>query len=160
MREYVEQIKKSPIIGIIGASMCDERAYQKAYEVGRLIAEKKAVLICGGLQGVMEAAARGAFEAGGLTIGIIPGFSVEDANPYIAIPIVTGLSHARNIIIVRTAQVLIAVSGSYGTLSEIAFALSLKKHVISLGSWDVDPAIIKAASPLDAVDKAFKAMTL
>lgn len=160
MKEFVEKIKNSPIIGIIGASQCDDAVYEQAYEVGRLIAQRGAVLICGGLQGVMEAVSRGAYEAGGLTIGVIPGFSADAANPYIAIPIVTGLSHARNVIIVRTCQVAIAISGSYGTLSEIAFALSLKKPVISLGSWEVDPCITKATSPEDAVDKAFKALTL
>lgn len=160
MKEFVEKIKNSPIIGVIGASQCDDAVYKQAYEVGRLVAQRGAVLVCGGLEGVMEAVCKGAYEAGGLTVGIIPGFLASDANPYVAIPIVTGLSHARNIIIVRTAQVLIAISGSYGTLSEIAFALSLKKPVISLGSWDVDPNITKANSPQDAVDKAFKALAL
>ncbi len=155
VKELIERIKGAPIIGVIGASECDEGVYKQAYEVGRLIAERGATLICGGLGGVMEAASRGAYEAGGLTIGVIPGFSATDANPYVAVPIVTGLSHARNVIIVRTCQVAIAISGSFGTLSEIAFAMTLGKPVVSLGSWKIDERIIEAASPKDAVDKAF-----
>ena len=155
MKSFVERIKDSPIIGVIGGGECGGKALEQAYEVGRLIAERGGVLICGGLGGVMEAAAKGAFEAGGLTIGVIPGFSADDANPYIAVPIVTGLSHARNIIIVRTCEVAIAISGSFGTLSEIAFALKLEKPVVSLGSWEIDERIIRATSAADAVEKAF-----
>jgi len=156
VKELVERVKGSPIIGVIGASECGKDVYEQAYEVGRLIAGRGAILICGGMGGVMEGASRGAYEAGGLTIGVVPGFSAADANPYIAVPIVTGLSHARNVIIVRTSQVAIAISGSYGTLSEVSFALTLNKPVISLGSWDFDDKIIRASSPQEAVDKAFK----
>jgi uncharacterized protein (TIGR00725 family) len=104
----------------------------------------------------MEAASRGAKAAGGLTIGVLPGFSSRDANPYIDLPIVTGLSEARNIVIVRTAEVLIAVGGGPGTLSEIAFALKLAKPLISLDSWYVADEIIRVQTPHEAVVRAFE----
>ena len=146
-------------IGIIGAGTCSEEVYQTAEKLGRLIAERRDILICGGLGGVMEAAAKGAKSKGGTTIGILPGFSVEDANPFIDIPIVTGLSHARNVIIVRSSDTLIAVAGEYGTLSEIAIALKLGKPVIGIGSWNVSKDIFQAQSPEEAinlVDKLIK----
>jgi len=142
------------IIGVIGAGHCDEKTYRLAMTVGRGIAEHKCILICGGLGGVMEGVARGAKEAGGLTVGILPGFSPEDANPYIDIPIVTGLGHARNVIIVRTAAVLIAISGSYGTLSEIAIALKMDKPVIGLNTWPHFEKIQYVSTPQEAVNKA------
>jgi hypothetical protein len=119
-------------IGIIGAGTCSNEVYQTAEKLGRLIAERGDTLICGGLGGVMEAAAKGAKSKDGTTIGILPGLSAEDANPFIDIPIVTGLSHARNVIIVRSSDILIAVAGKYGTLSEIAIALKLGKPVIGI----------------------------
>ena len=114
-------------IGVIGGSDCTEKFVYVAEEVGRCIAEKGAILICGGLGGVMESAARGAKKAGGTTIGILLGFNRYEANKYIDIAIVTGMDHARNIIIVRSSDALIAVAGSYGTLSEIALGLKMKK---------------------------------
>ncbi len=142
------------IIGIIGAGSCDEATYQMAVSVGRQIASRGYVLICGGLGGVMEGAARGAKEAGGTTVGILPGFSPQDANPFIDIPIVTGIGHARNVIIVRTAAVLIAISGSYGTLSEIAVALKLKKPIVGLKTWPGFEEIHYVSTPEEAVAKA------
>ena len=103
-------------IGIIGASECSLETERLAEEVGREIARNKAILVCGGLGGVMEASARGAKQEGGITVGILPGFSFEDANPFIDIPIVTGLSHARNVLVVRSSHALIAIEGGYGTL--------------------------------------------
>ncbi len=146
------------IIGVIGAGDCDEKTYQMAIDVGRGIARHGYVLVCGGLGGVMEGAAKGAKEAGGLTVGILPGFSPEDANPYIDIPIVTGIGHARNILIVRTAAVLIAISGSYGTLSEIATALKLKKPVIGLKTWPGFDKIHYVNTAQEAVEKAVSLM--
>ncbi|MBI5190213.1 MAG: TIGR00725 family protein [Nitrospirae bacterium] len=146
------------IIGVIGSSLATGKPYNEAMEVGRLAAGRGASVLTGGLGGVMEAACRGAKEAGGQTIGILPGFDTRDANPYVDIPIVTGLNHARNFIVVRSSDVLIAVGGEYGTLSEIAFALKLGKTVISIESWDVGGGMIKAASPADAVEKAFEAV--
>ena len=147
-------IKNRLHIGVIGASDCSGPAADLAYDVGRHIARHDAVLFCGGLGGVMEMAAKGAREAGGITVGLLPGFDFSDANPYIDIAIPTGLSHARNILVVRASMALIAVEGSYGTLSEIALALKIGKPVIGLQTWDIGPEIIKANSAEDAVVKA------
>ena len=141
-------------IGVIGAGECSPKAAALAYETGRLIARNNAVLVCGGLGGIMEHAARGAYEAGGLTVGILPGFEMKDANPFIKIALPTGLSHARNILVVRSSMALIAIEGSYGTLSEIAIALKLGKPVIGLSTWDIGPEVIKAENPEDAVTTA------
>lgn len=141
------------IIGIIGAGSCDEKIWSIAEEMGRRVSESGAVLICGGLGGVMEAASKGARESGGLTIGILPGFDKDDANPYIDIPIVTGLSHARNVIVVRSADVVIAVSGGYGTLSEIALALKMEKPVIGINTWEGIEGIIRVKDPEEAMKK-------
>jgi uncharacterized protein (TIGR00725 family) len=146
------------IVGVIGSALASGKPYDEAMEVGRLTAKRGALVLTGGLGGVMEAACKGAKECGGETIGILPGFDDRDANRYIDIPIVTGLNHARNIIVVRTSDVLIAVGGEYGTLSEIAFAMKLGKPVISLDSWDVGEGIKKASSPAEAVALAFDAL--
>ena len=142
-------------IGVIGDAVCSEKIMGLAEEVGREIAKRKGVLICGGLTGVMEGAARGAKKEGGLTIGIIPSESADDANPFIDIPIVTGLRDARNIIVVRSSEAIIAIHGKYGTLSEIAFALKFNIPVIGLHTWDISHDIIIASNAVDAVEKAF-----
>ncbi len=144
------------IIGVIGGGTVQQHFYDMAYEVGREIALRDAILITGGLGGVMEAASRGAKEAGGLVLGILPGFSSREANAWVDIPIVTGMSEARNVIIARTADALIAVDGEFGTLSEIAFALRFGKPVIGLETWDVAPEIAKAQSAKHAVELAMK----
>lgn len=144
-------------IGVIGAGQCSEATALMAEEVGREIARNRALLMCGGLGGVMAAAARGACEEGGTTVGILPGVLMEDANPHITIPIVTGMSHARNVVVVRSSHVLIAIEGGYGTLSEIAIALKLEKPVIGLHTWNVSSKIIEAATPQDAVRLALSA---
>ncbi|MGD9023110.1 MAG: TIGR00725 family protein [Deltaproteobacteria bacterium] len=123
------------MIGVIGAGSCDKETYELARRVGRGIAEMKATLVCGGLGGVMEGACRGAHEAGGLTVGILPGPDKGHANPYVTIPIPTDLGHARNVLVVRSSDVLVAISGGYGTLSEIGIALKIGKHVIGLSTW-------------------------
>jgi uncharacterized protein (TIGR00725 family) len=133
-----------------------------ARETGRLIAGRGGVVICGGGGGVMEAASRGASEAGGVVVGILPGFSAGEANEFVMIPIVTGMSHARNTINVWTSEVIIAVGGSYGTLSEIALALKIGRPVVSLGSWRLDEIGCNSrlfhvvGTPEEAVDKAFE----
>jgi uncharacterized protein (TIGR00725 family) len=124
-------------VGVIGASQAGARESRRAYEVGQHIARSGAVLICGGLGGVMKEAARGAYDEGGLTVGILPGDDASHANPYIHIPIVTGMSYARNIIVVRSSQVVIAIGGAYGTLSEIAYALNLGVPLVGLGTWSI-----------------------
>jgi hypothetical protein len=143
------------IIGVIGPNQASNEEHKTAEEVGREIARRNGVLLCGGLGGVMEAACRGAKSEGGLTIGIIPGFGKSDANPFVDIPIVTGISHARNIIVVRSSDAIIAIGGSYGTLSEIAFALKLEIRVIGIKTWEVSPEIKKVTTPKEAVDLAF-----
>ena len=143
------------IIAVIGAGSCSSEIYGIAEEVGKLIALNGAVLLTGGLGGVMEAASKGAKEAGGTTVGILPGFSKEEANPFVDIPITTGLSHARNIIVVRAADAVIAIAGKYGTLSEIALALKLGKPVIGIKTWDID-GVVSVNSPDEAVQKAFR----
>jgi len=151
-----------PIIGVIGGAAPTPEEAAIAEAVGCALAERGAVLICGGLGGVMGAACRGAKSAGGLTIGILPGSDVREANPYVDVPIVTGLRCARNVIIARTAQAVIAIAGSYGTLSEIGFALSFGVPVVGLGTWEVQreghpPApIVRAGTPEEAVRRAME----
>ena len=140
------------IIGVIGGSACSEEIYDLAFEVGKLLAKRNFTLICGGFGGVMEAASKGAKSANGLTIGIIPSNDPEDANPYIDVPIVTGMGIGRNIIIVRSSDALIAIDGKYGTLSEIAYACQLEKKIIGLNTWDI-PDITPAENAEDAVNK-------
>jgi hypothetical protein len=143
------------VIGVIGAGRVSETGYAAAREIGRLLAERGTTLVCGGLGGVMEAACRGCSEAGGTAVGILPGPTGEQANPWVALPIVTNMGHARNIIIAHTAQALIAVEGEYGTLSEIAVALKLGKPVISLHGWTTVPGVIPVDTPEQAVAAAF-----
>ncbi|MEW6557918.1 MAG: TIGR00725 family protein [Elusimicrobiota bacterium] len=133
------------IIGIIGGNKCDKTIAKIAEEIGCEIAKRKHILICGGMGGVMEAACKGAKKTGGLTIGILPGKSKDEANAYIDIPIITAMSHARNAIIVRTADIIIAIDGEYGTLSEIGLAKAIDKMVVGIKTWDI-PGIIKAHS--------------
>lgn len=141
------------IISVIGAGACDAEISAIAEEIGRGIAQHGAMLVTGGLGGVMEAASRGAYEAGGVTIGILPGFSKDDANQYITVPVVTGLSHARNVIVVRTGDAVIAISGEYGTLSEIAIALKLGKPVVGIRTWKDLKGVVYVDSAEEAVSK-------
>ena len=124
--------KRKPIIGVIGASQPSAEGLYMAEVVGREIASRGAVLVCGGLGGVMEAASKGAFEAGGEVMGILPGPDKLSANPYVTLPVPTNMGHARNVIIAHTAEALIAVEGEHGTLSEIAISLKLGKPVYVL----------------------------
>jgi hypothetical protein len=144
-------------IAVVGGQLCTDDEARTAYEVGRLLAQAGSVLICGGLTGVMEAACKGAKEAGGTTIGILPGPFRSDANPYVDYAIATDMGQARNAIIVRTSDAVIAIGGEYGTLSEIAMALKMGKRVVAISSWDianrgvVDDKILRADSPEGAV---------
>jgi len=152
--------KREKLIAVIGGSEPSPEEARLAEEVGRELARRGAILVCGGLSGVMEAACRGAASEGGLTIGILPGNSPDDANPYVRIPIVSGVSYARNIAVVKSAQAVIAIGGSYGTLSEIAYARQSDIPVIGLNTWSVsrngqmDDSIIVAKDPAEAVDIA------
>jgi uncharacterized protein (TIGR00725 family) len=140
------------IIAVIGGRRIEKALLAEAEEVGRLIAKSEAILVCGGLGGVMEAASKGAQSEGGLTIGILPQDNSDRANQYIDIPIATGLGIGRNVVIARTADALIAVGGEYGTLSEIAFALQLKKPVVGIKTWDIK-GVITSENAADAMNK-------
>ncbi len=150
-------------VGIIGESHLSDRIHGVlAEEVGRLVAAAGYTVVCGGLGGVMEAACRGAKQAGGQTIGILPGTNRSEANPYVDIAIATGSGDMRNVAIALTADVLIAIGGGFGTLSEIGHALAYGKPVIGLRTWDVSRAEVRVPmivvdSPeqaLDAIDRA------
>ncbi len=147
-------------IAVIGGGECSPQDAELAEEVGREIARQGAVLICGGMGGIMEAACKGASSEGGLTIGILPVDSRQLANPYVQIPIVTGMGPARNVAVVKSAQAVIAIDGSYGTLSEIGHALQSSIPVIGLKTWSIalnqqaDNSIIPARTPAEAVSKA------
>jgi len=150
----------SPIVAVIGGSAPTPEEVVAAKAVGRALAAGDAILICGGRGGVMAAACRGAKAAGGLTVGILPGTDRGEANPYVDIPIVTGIGEARNAIITRTAQAVIAIGGSYGTLSEIGFALAFGVPVVGLGTWEAKREghppvpILHAATPEEAASRA------
>ena len=145
-------------IGVIGGSTCSEQIARLAEEVGREIANANAVLVCGGRGGVMEAACRGAKSAGGMTIGILPGDDREQANAFVDVAIVTGMGVARNALVVKSSQAVIAIDGKYGTLSEIAFCLQLGIPVVGLQTWEVAPEIITARTPAQAVKLALQAV--
>jgi hypothetical protein len=149
------ELKEKIRIGIIGGATAHAKFLKLASQVGKLIAEKGAIVVCGGLGGVMEAAARGAKQAGGLSVGILPSNSPQDANPYIDIAIATGLGYSRNSLVVMNSDVLIAIDGQYGTLTEIAYGCVHGKKVIGLETWSID-GIIKAKNAEEAVDLAFK----
>ncbi len=141
----------SRIVAVIGAGSCDALTAQKARAVGRLLAERGCAVLTGGLGGVRVAASQGAAAAGGLVLGVLPGADPAEANPHVAIAIATGMGDARNAILANTAEAFIAVAGEHGTLSDIAFALKRRKRVVSLGSWEVDPAILVARTAEEAV---------
>lgn len=147
-----------PHIGVVGAgegtaSAEDEAA---AFAVGRALADGGAVVVCGGLGGVMAAACRGAKQAGGTTIGILPGDARDDANEWVDVAIATGLGEARNVLVVRASDALVAVGGGYGTLSEIGFALKTGRPVVGVGTWPVDGVAIEG----DPSRAAARALTL
>jgi len=152
-------------IAVIGGGQCSKEETRLAEEVGRQLAKRGAILVCGGLGGIMEAACKGASLEGGTTIGILPGDRSQTANPYVQIPIVTAMGYARNVAVVKSAQAVIAIGGSYGTLSEISHALQSDIPVIGLNTWSLsrnnqqDKSIIPAQSPTEAVDKALDLAT-
>jgi hypothetical protein len=143
------------MIGVIGAGAASPAGYETARRIGRLIAKRKAVLVCGGLGGVMEASCRGALESGGQTLGLLPGAAAEQANPYVTLVVPTNLGHARNVLIAHTARALIAVEGEYGTLSEMAIALKLGRPVAALQGWPDISGVFYASSAEEAVDHVF-----
>jgi uncharacterized protein (TIGR00725 family) len=151
-----QRLRGRPRIGIIGGNRPESRFLALAREVGRLIAEKGGLLVCGGLGGIMAEASRGAREKGGLTIGILPGNDPAAANPDIEVPIATGLGYTRNSLVAMNADALIAIDGEYGTLSEIAFGRIYGKPVVGLGTWDIK-GVVRAETAEEAVRLAFEA---
>jgi len=153
---------KQKFIAVIGASQASASELKMAEAVGREIAREGAALVCGGMGGVMEAACKGASQEGGTTIGILPGDNRLNANEYVQIPIVTGIGYARNVAVVKTAQAVIAIGGSYGTLSEIGHALQSGVPVIGLETWNISRKgkdrcpIIEVKTPAEAVAKALE----
>ena len=147
-------------IAVIGDSACSAEEAKLAETVGELLAQQGVSVICGGLGGVMEAVCKGAKSKGGLTVGILPGGDSSMANPWVDIPVVTGMGEARNAVVVKSAQAVIAISGGYGTLSEIAYALKSGTPVIGLNTWSLsrygreDDSIIRVQSATEAVSKA------
>ena len=144
-------------VAVVGAGSAGDELARRAYEVGRLLAKRGAVVLTGGLGGVMEAACRGAKEAGGTTAALLPGNRRADANPYVDVALTTGMGEMRNALIVRAADVVIAIAGEYGTLSEVAFALKTGTPVVGLGTWQLVrdgtevAAFPTASSPQEAV---------
>lgn len=144
-------MERTDYVGIIGAGECSDTVYGLAREVGYEIGKRGWMMVCGGLGGVMEGAAKGCREAGGLTVGLLPGLEKASANPYIRVPIPTGLDEGRNLVLVRTADVLISIAGGYGTLSEIALALKMNKVVIGLETWQDIRGVHYVSNPKDAI---------
>ena len=141
------------IVSVIGAGHCSEQEAAWAREVGRLLAERGFVVLTGGRAGVMAAASRGAKDAGGVTVGVLPGLDRETANPHVDIAITTGLSDARNLIVATSGICVVAVGGKFGTLSEIALARKHGIPVVGLGTWDLGPeaGVTEVATPAEAV---------
>ena len=150
-------------VSVIGGATGEEAALRDAEEVGRRLAEAGAVLVCGGRSGVMEAASRGAAEAGGTVLGVLPTTDPADANPHVTHVIATGIGHARNLAVVASGDAVIAIGGEWGTLSEIAFARRLERPVIALRSWPLrnraegELGIVEAETPEEAVRAALEA---
>ena len=149
----MEPVSPKPVyLAVVGAGNASPDVYDTAVSIGREAALRGWIVVTGGLKGVMEAAAKGAREEGGLTLGILPGGDRGEANPYIEITVVTHMRHARNSIIAHTADAIIAVDGEYGTLSEIALGLKLKKPVVGIKTrWDI-PGLVHVREPLEAIE--------
>ena len=138
-------------IGVIGAGECSPEIYHQANELGHLIGKNDWVLFCGGLGGVMEGAAKGCYQSGSITVGILPGKEKDSANPFITRPIATGLGEGRNLLVVRASDVVVAIAGGYGTLSEIGFALKIGKPVVGLKTWPGIDGIDYVETPEQAI---------
>jgi hypothetical protein len=143
---------RRPRVAVIGPGHASPEELQRAEEVGRLLAERGAVVVCGGLGGCMEAVARGAASAGGSTIGFLPTYEDVWANDYVDLPLPTGLGEARNVLVVAAGQAVIAIGGGPGTLSEIALALKLGRRVVGLDTWTMSDAAGREAEVLRAQD--------
>ncbi len=143
-----------PYVSVVGSGAASGELYEKARQIGRLVAEGGGTVICGGRSGVMEAAARGATEAGGIAIGILPEEDRREANTFLSFSIATGTGHARNLAVVCSGDVVIAVGGEYGTLSEIGLARKIGRPVVALRSWELGEHVSVASTPEEAIEKA------
>ena len=150
-------MKGGPYVAVVGAGEATGELYDAAREVGRLVAERGAIVVCGGLGGVMEAAARGATERGGVAIGVLPDENRGLANPYLSYSVATGVGQARNLAVACSADAMIAVGGEYGTLSEIGLALKVGRPVVGLKSWELPGHVIVVSSSEEAVEEALAA---
>jgi uncharacterized protein (TIGR00725 family) len=148
-------LNAGPYVSVVGLGEASGELYEKALEVGRLVAERGGTVVCGGRSGVMEAAARGATEAGGTVLGILPDEDRRQANEYLSYSIATGVGHARNLAVVCSGDVVISVGGEYGTLSEIGLALKVGRPVVALESWNLGEHVAVKPSPREAVEAAF-----
>lgn len=151
-------MSEGPYVAVVGSGNADGTLYEKARVVGRLVAERGGIVVCGGLGGVMEAAAKGAGEAGGVAIGILPDEERERANEYLTYSVATGAGHARNLAVVCSGDAVISVGGEYGTLSEIGLALKVGRPVVALGGWDLGDHVTAVSSPEEAVAAAFEVL--
>jgi uncharacterized protein (TIGR00725 family) len=142
-------------VAVVGSGTAAGELYEEARSVGRLVAERGAVVLCGGLSGVMEAAARGATEAGGVAIGVLPDEDRRRQNEYLTYSVATGVGQARNLAVVCSADVVIAVGGEYGTLSEIGLARKVGRAVVVLEGWELGEHVTAAGAPEEAVEAAF-----
>jgi len=150
-------VKKSqPFIAVVGAGKCSKKMKDLAEAVGKAIAERGGILVCGGMGGVMEGAAKGAKSKKGFTIGILPGDSKDEANPYIDLAIPTGIGDARNLIVIKTADAVVALPGKFGTLSEMAFCLKLERPMVSLSAWNISDKVERFDNPVKAVERIFQ----
>jgi uncharacterized protein (TIGR00725 family) len=152
----VDPMRGTIYVAVVGSGTATGDLYEKAKEVGRLVAERGGVVVCGGLSGVMEAAARGATEAGGVAIGILPDEDRRRQNEYLTYSVATGVGQARNLAVVCSGDVVIAVGGEYGTLSEIGLARKIGRPVIVIEGWDLGEHVSVASSPQEAVEAAFE----
>jgi uncharacterized protein (TIGR00725 family) len=142
-------------VAVVGSGTATGKLYEQAREVGRLIAERNGIVVCGGLSGVMEAAARGATEVGGTAIGILPDEDRRRQNKFLSYSVATGVGQARNLAVVCSGDVIIAVGGEYGTLSEIGLARKVGRSVVVLEGWELGEHVIATSSPEEAVEAAF-----
>ncbi len=155
-------MEATTLVAVIGGSAAPPQALQAAEDVGRLLAERGVGVVCGGLSGVMEAVCKGADEAGGLTVGLLPSSRAADANSYVKVRIPTGLGYVRNAMVVRAGRAVIAIDGSYGTLNEMSMALAEGIPVVAIDSWKLeiggqaDVAVHRVETPQEAVDLALE----
>jgi len=143
---------RKKIVSVIGGHSCSKEVEQLSQNLGKKLAQVVDILVSGGLSGTMEAVCQGFKAGGGLTIGIITSYNKNDANPFVDIVIPTGLGIARNVLVVKSADIVVALPGEAGTLSEIAYCLQFGIPVISLKSWDI-PGVIKVKTVEEAIDK-------